>query len=162
MHDSNNRYIPELPMKWYKFLIYFYLWYLMVSAVISIFQYVASDLFGSLSMAIIDSAGIPELNAVFAVVCVAEIGIVILLFKTWQALSNSRRIGPKLFYLYILLNTVINVGSRIAVVALVSAKKPVPVSGWLPYVIIQIIVSVVFYICNKVYFDNRKDYFDFD
>ncbi len=162
MSDAENRYIPELPMKWYHFLINFYLWYLMFCCMISIFSFLTENMYGGITIMILDSYQIPGMDVINVIACLGNAGLLFLLLKTRSALSNNRRIGPKLLYLYYLLVTVLNVGIDIAIVVLAASKYEINYVNLICDQCLTIFINWVIYICNKVYFDNRKDYFDFN
>lgn len=134
--------MSEMPMKWYKFLIYFYLFYSAISSFVNGVSYFI------LADSVTDAAFI------YMACGLALIVNGVLMIITRQMLARKRSKGPGMFILTTFIGAVVTVVGSLAG-SMVENEMGV---GLLTAIIIVILYGI-YMIVNKIYFDKRKDVF---
>ena len=148
---------PDMPMKWYKFLIYFALF---AGAVINgiagilyltgkIYDFAAGDGASALMYMFFGS-----LRIVDVIYGIALIGLAIIAVMTRQKLAGYSADGPKMLMTYYVLSTAVSVVYAL-LASIVTGQNFFSGS-----VLLSIIVSIVMIFLNKVYFEKRAHLFN--
>ncbi len=152
-----------LPMKWYKFLIYFALFASAILSFISGLDCLTGNLFGAFGWtadeAYAEFEGLKTLFTVSGIVSIMYAGY---LLVTRYCLAKKMKTGPKLIMLMYVINTVINVVLSIASAYLVvlNTGKTWQEAGFSVIgLITDIAMGALLVYLNKVYFDKRSALF---
>lgn len=147
---------PDIPMNWYKFLIWIALW---ISAAVNIlfgFQYITG---GAQTEEML--AAFPILSTIDLLYGVLTVGMGVLALYTRFALANYKRNAPTLvvvFYTYGLAISLIYNCLNIAVTS--STIDQVTLIITLMSLGTSVIFNIVLILCNHVYFKKRKAFFN--
>ena len=136
---------PALPMKWFKFLIYFALW---AGGIINIFGGIGNLFSGSLfiELAIIDKA-----------VALATIALGVFTIYTRFRLAKFYKNGPQLLTFVYAGSIIITFVSQIATMTVLGGFKGIFIS--IVPSIISIIINCIMIGANNVYFQKRAHLF---
>ncbi len=152
-----------LPMKWYKFLIYFALFASAILSFISGLDCLTGNLFGAFGWtadeAYAEFEGLKTLFTVSGIVSIMYAGY---LLVTRYCLAKKMKIGPKLIMMMYVINTVINVVLSIASAYLIvlNTGKTWHEAGFSVIgLITDIAMGALLVYLNKVYFDKRSALF---
>jgi hypothetical protein len=148
--------LRELPMRWYKFLIYVALWF---SAAVNILG--ALPYFTGTSQTEEMLAQFPILSTIDLFYGVLTLGMGALALYTRFALAGYKKTAPRLVvgvYAYCL---VISRGYSAAVIAITSSVyEPVELIITGMSVCTSVIINAALVICNHIYFKKRKRLFN--
>lgn len=157
MSDSTIRSnLRELPMNWYKFLIYVALWF---SAAVNILG--AVPYFTGTSQAEEILTQFPVLSTVDLFYGVLTLGMGVLAVMTRFALAGYKKSAPKLvvgLYTYGLVISLAYNGIVLAITS--SAYDTVNMIITVMSVVTSLIINVAMVICNHIYFKKRKHLFN--
>ena len=128
-------YAPALPMKWYKFLIYFLLWFSGVVNIIGSFGYFGAGFLGTL----------------YGLVCIAAGALAI---YTRYRLAQYRADGPMCLYALYAIQ-----GGSSLLYAILFAIFYYPNAGLFGNAVGSIIGSGVMIVLNRIYFQKRASLF---
>lgn len=152
-----------LPMKWYKFLIYFALFASAVLSFISGLDCLTGNLFSFFGTSANEAyAKYDGLNQLLMVSGIVSIAYACLLLATRFCLAKRMKIGPKILLAAYAVNIVINVVSEIVTAYLIAsqtgqtlAQSGLSVMG----LVIDTAVGIAVIVANKVYFEKRSALF---
>ncbi len=147
---------PDLPMNWYKFLIWIALWINAAANIMAGVQYIGS------------SAQTEEILAAFPLIRTVELvygaltlGMGVLALITRFALANYKRIAPKLIVGLYVYGLVISLGYNAIVLGMTSSTyEPVDFIITGMSVGTSVILNLALIGCNYVYFKKRKRLFN--
>lgn len=154
---------PPLPMKWYKFLIYFAL---IASCVLNVVgaiitftsgRYTVGSLTGERAKTLMYAAA-PGLKGADIFYGIAQIVAAGLVFAAWFFLFKKKKNGPTCLYVTYAFNAAISVIWSIWVYAVAKDVLANPESTILSG-IVTAVISVVMIIVNVIYFNKRKEIF---
>ena len=146
---------PELPMNWYKFLIYFFLW---VSAAVNIMSGVQYILGGQTEEML---EAFPILSTIDLFYGVLTLGMGALALLTRFALANYRKNAPALTVGLFTYGLVISLGYNALVLSLTSsAYDPVDLIITGMSVGASIMLNLALIVCNHLYFKKRRRLFN--
>ena len=146
---------PDMPMAWYKFLIYFALFAGAVINAISGIMYLTGSIYES-------TAGVPaslvyvfygSLKIVDVIYGIAAIGLAVIAVLTRMKLAAYSADGPKLVLALYALGVIVSVVYAL-LVSMITKQN-----GFTGSVLISIVVSVIMIFANKAYFDKRAHLF---
>ncbi|MBO5701787.1 MAG: hypothetical protein J6S71_05060 [Clostridia bacterium] len=147
---------PDLPMNWYKFLIWIALW---ISAAVNIMfgvQYISG---GAQTEEML--AAFPILSTIDLFYGVLTVGMGVLALFTRFALANYKKNAPKLIVGLYAYGLVISLGYNAVVLGITSsAYEPVDLIITMMSVGTSVIINAIFVGCNYVYFKKRKRLFN--
>lgn len=141
-----------LPMKWFKFLIYFALWFGGIMNILGAFTYFTGSIY--------ESAGVPAaivylaypslktINIIYGLICFAT-GV--LAIYTRFRLAAYAENGPKLLYLVYAITAI---ASLLYIV--LNGSVIDDFSTVMPTAIANIVVSVLMIVLNRIYFNKRS------
>ncbi len=141
-----------MPMKWFKFLIYFSLFASAATNFINAFPYFTGSMYGEdAEMIYIFFPEIQVLNIITGIIslCIAALAI----FTRFQ-LAGFKKNGPNLISVLYVITIVVNVGYIVALGAILGFDKLAPNNFVSLFAVI--ITSVVMIIVNRIYFNKRK------
>lgn len=144
----------ELGMKWYKFLIYFALFAGAVLNAINGIQLISGNAYGEKSdFYYAFFKGLRVGDAIIGIIC-----IVLAVFAIYVRfrLAQYRADGPKLILLFYAAVTVLNILTLVFALIIIPSNY----RGDMTSSIITIVVNIVMFIANKVYFDKRGHLFN--
>ena len=149
---------PQLPMKWYKFLIYFSLFAAAVINIISGLAAITGGQYGVDTELIYKN--VPGLQTIDVLYGIALIGMGILALVTRSQLKNFRVNGPKL------VSVLYGAGGAVSLIYVIAVSTAMQNSllgsfynpDYSSY-IVNLITTVVVLICNIIYFNKRKHLF---
>lgn len=148
--------IRELPMNWYKFLIYVALWF---SAAVNILG--ALPYFTGMSQTEEVLAQFPILSTVDLFYGVLTLGMGVLALMTRFALAGYKRNAPSLVVGLYAYGLVISLAYNAIVLAITaSAYDTVNMIITIMSVITTALINAAMVICNHIYFKKRKRYFN--
>ena len=146
---------PDLPMNWYKFLIYFFLW---VSAAVNIMSGVQYILGGQTEEML---EAFPILSTIDLFYGVLTLGMGALALFTRFALANYRKNAPALTVGLFTYGLVISLGYNALVLSLTSsAYDPVDLIITGMSVGASIMLNLALIVCNHLYFKKRRRLFN--
>lgn len=146
----------ELPMNWYKFLIYFALWISAAVNLMSAFTYITGRAQTEEVL-----AAFPALGAIDIGYGILTFGMAILALLTRYALANRKRHAPRLTVTLYTYGMVISAVYNIAVLCLThSSYEQVELIVTVMSVCTSLILNAVMIACNHVYFKKRKSMFN--
>lgn len=157
-------YVPERPMKWFKFLIYFSLFAGALVNLVMGFRLLSGGNYGSSYIADLVYGYFSGLKAIDIIVGILFIVVAgFMVFVRFQ-LAGFKANGPKLFLLLYAVNAAVSVIYSVGVIVVCKSSSmsyltDEVVSTVIASCVTQVIVSVVMIIVNKIYFDKRKDLF---
>ena len=146
---------PDLPMNWYKFLIYFFLW---VSAAVNIMSGVQYILGGQTEEML---EAFPILSTIDLFYGVLTLGMGALALFTRFALANYRKNAPALTVGLFTYGLVISLGYNALVLSLTSsAYDPVEliITGMSAGTLVMLNLALI--VCNHLYFKKRRRLFN--
>ncbi len=148
--------LRELPMRWYKFLIYVALWFSAAVNILGAIPYFAGT---SQSEEII--AQFPILSTIDLFYGVLTLGMGVLALYTRFALAGYKKTAPRLVVGLYAYGLVISLGYNAAVLAITSsAYAPVDLILTGMSVVTSLMINVAMVICNHIYFKKRKRLFN--
>ncbi len=148
--------LRELPMRWYKFLIYVALWF---SAAVNILG--ALPYFTGTSQTEEVLAQFPILSTIDLFYGVLTLGMGVLAIYTRFALANYKKTAPRLIVGLYAYGFVISLGYNAAVLAITSSVyAPVDFIITGMSVGTSAFINAAMVICNHIYFKKRKRYFN--
>ncbi len=152
-----------LPMKWYKFLIYFALFASAILSFISGLDCITGNLFSLFGLSANEAyAEFDGLKQLFTVSGIVSIAYACLLLVTRFCLAKKLKIGPKILLATYIINTIINIASEIVTANFIAShtgqtlsQSGLSVTG----IVIDLAVGIAVIYANKVYFDKRSELF---
>jgi len=148
--------LRELPMRWYKFLIYFFLWISAAVNIMSAYFYVTG---GAQTEEVL--AQFPILKTIDLFYGILTLGMGVLALFTRFALANYKRNAPKLIVGLYCYGFAISAVYNVAVLSLTSAiYEPVDFIIMGMSVGTSVIMNAVLIGCNYVYFKKRRRVFN--
>lgn len=161
---SEKTYQMALPMKWYKYLIYFGLIASAIVSFISGLDCLTGNLFSfyfgvSANEVYAEYEGLDKL---FMVTGAVSIIYALYQLATWFCLFKKMRIGPKLIVAMYAVNTVINMISEIVTASYVASYtgKTLFESGFsITASVFSLALGAALAYANKIYFDKRSALF---
>ena len=148
--------LRELPMRWYKFLIYVALWF---SAAVNILG--AIPYFTGTSQTEEVLAQFPILSTIDLFYGVLTLGMGVLAIYTRFALANYKKTAPRLIVGLYAYGFVISLGYNAAVLAITSSVyAPVDFIITGMSVGTSALINAAMVICNHIYFKKRKRLFN--
>lgn len=144
----------EIGMLWYKFQIYFMLFYDALTCVIS----GVVNLISSLSQGGIyaDYPILKPINFAFGVFAIA---VAALLIVTRFRLAKFKKNAPKMFYAALIAQSVLACGYEIACLIIVGLGGDFRLAASIGELFLKIDLTVFYVILNAIYFDRRKHLF---
>lgn len=162
IQDSNQsthyqaNYVPAMPMKWHKFLIYFALWLSALSAVGNALMFFNGSHYGSdlnREMVYMVFDNMKSLDSFMGIIFLALAAFALI---TRFALAGYKRTGPK----FILILYGANAAVTLLYPLLASSLTDLPFSDMVDTsTVTSIIVGVIMIFANKTYYDNRAHLF---
>ena len=147
---------PDLPMNWYKFLIWIALWVIAASNILSGVQYIGG---GSHTEEML--AQFPILSTVNLFYGVLTLGMGVLALITRFALAGYKKTAPKLTVGLFTYGLVISLGYNAIVLGMTSSTyEPVDLIITGMSVGVSVIFNLTLVICNHLYFKKRKRFFN--
>lgn len=148
MNDTHQ----EMPMNWYKFLIYFALFLGAVSNAFTGIRALTGAQYGdSSSLVYAYFSSLKTIDIIMGIACLA---LAVFAIIVRQRLAQMKSDGPKLLLVLYGANVVITV-VYILFVMMVVGSQVISLTDILP----SIVTSIVMIFINKKYFDNRKHLF---
>ena len=148
--------LREMPMLWYKFLIYFFLWVSAAANILSAYSYVSG---GAQTEEML--AAFPMLKTIDLVYGVLTLGMGVLALLARFALANYRKNAPALTVGLFSYGFVISLGYNAAVLSMTaSSYEPADLILTGLSVGTSVIMNVVMIACNYVYFKKRRRLFN--
>ncbi len=148
--------LRELPMNWYKFLIYVALWFSAVVNILGAIPYLAGN-----SQTEEMLAQFPVLSTVDLLYGVLTLGMGVLAVMTRFALARYKQNAPKLVVGLYAYGLVISLAYNGIVLAITSSLyEPVDLIITGMSVGTSVIINAAMVICNHIYFKKRKRYFN--
>lgn len=157
-NNMNNAYggynaQPQLPMNWFKFVIYFQLF---AACVLNVFTGIA-QLTGSLyeaqginaSFVYAFFPGLSAVDKIYGIICIA-LGVAAIIVR--QKLAKFCQDGPKFYLIYLAVTVVASIIYLVAVIAIVGEMETSTTIG-------SLIGNGIMLVCNKIYFDKRAHLF---
>jgi predicted nucleic acid-binding Zn ribbon protein len=152
-----------LPMKWYKFLIYFGLFFVAITSLLSGLGCLTGSIFSYFGV----TAEEIYAKAEVAKQLLSAVGAVYILHAVYAAatricLAKKMKIGPKLMICLYIINTVISIAMSIttAYVTVLNTGKSWHEAGFSVIgIIMDIAMGALLVYLNKVYFDRRSQLF---
>lgn len=144
---------PELPMKWFKFLIYFALFFGAIANIATGANTLTGKIYPNPDAVYSTYSGLQAIDIYMGVACfvLAAMGII-----TRFRLSGYRKDGPSFLIALYILTAVLNVLYVVAIVLFTSLSfNDLNTTT----VITSVITSAIMVVCNKTYFDKRKALF---
>ena len=141
----------DLPMNWYKFLIYVALFLGAIANVFTGFQMLTGGHYEGMSSWVY--LYYPSLKTLDMVIGIASIGLAVFAIVVRQKLANYQSDGPKMLMILYVGSVLISVIYLIMVMGIVGGD--IDSSTMIP----SLAVSVVMIIVNKIYFDKRQHLF---
>ncbi len=152
-----------LPMKWYKFLIYFGLIASAILSFISGLDCLTGNLFSGFGMSADEAYarfdGLKQLYTVFGVV---NIMYALYLLATRFCLAKKMKIGPKLLIAMYIILLILNISSEIVGANFVASHtgQTLTQSGLsIMGIVVELAVGIAMIYANKIYFDKRSALF---
>ena len=147
---------PDLPMNWYKFLIWVALWINAAVNIMSGIQYIRG---GAQTEEML--AAFPVLKTFDLFYGVLTVGMGVLALFTRFALANYRKNGPLLIVGLYTYGLVISLGYNAVVLGITaSTYDPVELIITGMSVGISVIINAALIVCNHLYFKKRKRLFN--
>lgn len=147
---------PDLPMNWYKFLIWAALWIYAATNIMYGVRYI-----GGMDRTEEMLEAFPILATIDLFYGVLTIGMGVLALLTRFALANYKKNAPSLIVGFYVYGLVISLGYNIVVLSLTSsAYEPVNLMITMMSVATSVIINAVMIGCNYVYFKKRKRLFN--
>lgn len=149
---------PELPMKWFKFVIYFQLFLNCFSNVVSALSAFTGSQYGTEAQAVYNV--IPSLKIVDVIYAIALIGLAVFAIVARSHLKNFRVNGPKFYHILLVAQVLVSVVYLVAVNSVVS--NSIIGNSYSPdytSVITSFISTGIMLLCNIKYFNKRKHLF---
>ncbi len=148
--------LHDLPMNWYKFLIWIALWISAAANILGAASYFNGSIHGEELL-----AQFPVLSMIDMAYGVLTLGMGVLALFTRFALANYKSTGPKLIVGLYAYGLVISLVYNIAdLVITASAYDKVTVIITIMSVIVSTAISAAMVGCNYVYFKKRKGLFN--
>ena len=148
--------LRELPMRWYKFLIYVALWF---SAAVNILG--AIPYFTGTSQTEEMLSQFPILGSIDLFYGVLTLGMGVLAVYTRFALAGYKKNAPALIVGLYAYGLVISLGYNVAVIAITqSAYSQVDGIIMVMSIATSAIINVAMVVCNHIYFKKRKSLFN--
>lgn len=148
--------LSELPMRWYKFLIYFSLWISAATNIMYGVRYI-----GGMEQTEEMIAQFPMLKTVDLFYGILTLGMGVLALFTRFALANYKKSAPKLIVGLYTYGFVISLVYNVVVLALTSSiYEPVDFIITGMSVGTSFIMNIAMIACNYVYFKKRKRLFN--
>lgn len=144
---------PELPMKWFEFVIYIQLFLnagFMLLNVLNLASGVAYTKQGIKAEEVYSMyPQLSTLDKLFEIMCLA---LIVLAIVVRQRLAKYKKDGPNMYLIFILVQIFVGEIYNAALYIIVQNLNFTPVIG-------QIVGLVILFTANKVYFDKRKSLF---
>lgn len=148
--------LRELPMRWYKFLIYVALWFSAAVNILGAIPYLTGT-----SQTEEMLAQFPVLGTIDLFYGVLTLGMGALAIFTRFALAGYKKNAPSLIVGLYAYGLVISLGYNVAVITITSAVyDPVDLIITGMSVVTAVAVNAAMVICNYVYFKKRKRLFN--
>lgn len=138
-------------MKWYKFVVYFQLFFSSFISVVSGIQYFTGSQYGSSAYMVYRYYGglkILDITMGILFICIAVFAI-----YTRQLLRHYKKQGPTLYLTFLAGNTIVNLAYMLIASAIVGTNQ------FNLLMVLYMIVLIVLIGLNSVYFQKRKSLF---
>lgn len=150
--------VPDMPMKWYKFVIYFQLFASCVLNVISAISTMTGGMYMGMAEEIYSYA--PAIRFVDIVYGVALICLGVYAIMTRTRLKNFCEDGPKKYLMLLLLNGAVSAGYTIVTIIVMTSSALGPYyEADYTGIVSSIASAAILYFCNKTYFNKRAHLF---
>ena len=148
--DAYSYSAPDMPMKWYKFLIYFALWAGMVMNAVYGVQYLTGMIYeGNAEWVYLVY---PELQAYDMIYAVALLGLAVFGFITRKKLAEYRADAPQFLKILYIASAAVGL---IYIVLLSTVVGGIDMTS----AISSLITSVIMVVANHTYFEKRSHLF---
>ena len=145
----------QLPMKWWKFLVYFALFASAVVSILNGIAYMTGSQYGGYGSLVYEFYGssLKVLDVIYGLICIC---IAIWAILTRQSLYGFKQNGPKMLLILYVLNPVVTILYIVlaTVVTGISTGDLVNASAS-----VSVVVPIIMVIVNKIYFDKRASMF---
>lgn len=155
---NNNPLTPDMPMKWFKFVIYFQLFANCVLNALSAIGYLTGSVYGELIDQVYGYAG--GLKGLDIFMGLAMLATAAAAIYVRMRLAKFCTNGPKLYLIFLGVNAGLTVIYTVAQNVIVSSSALAPY--WQPdytSVVSSVTTTVVMLICNITYFKKRSHLF---
>jgi hypothetical protein len=149
---------PELPMKWFKFVIYVQLFLSCFSNAVSALSAFTGSQYGTEAQAVY--IVIPTLKIVDVIYAIALIGLAVFALIARSNLKNFRVNGPKFYHILLVAQVAVSVIYLVAANSVIS--NSIIGNSYSPdytSVISSFITTGIMLLCNIKYFNKRKHLF---
>ena len=150
---------PEMPMKWYKFVIFFQLFAMAVLNFISGLSAFMGGQYAGLADTVYEA--FPSMLPVDVIYGSAVMALAVFALVVRSRLANWKSSGPKLYLILLSLNLLVSLAYSIAAAMIISgSNQSADYSLDYTSVISSTVTSVILIFCNGVYFKQRAHLFD--
>lgn len=140
----------EIPMKWYKFVIYFQLWFTLLSGVTNGLSMLTGSCYDGMAESLYETyAGLPYIDRSYGMILM---GWGIFAVYVRQHLAKYMADGPKLYLLLLAINPVSALVYNLIAGAIVGGLDVMSLA-------ISVIVNVIIIELNHIYFQKRQHLF---
>lgn len=166
---------PDLPMKWYKFVIWVQLFLAALYALSNAVRFLTGTTFGNKTDLYYEMLnGLRATDIVFGLMYV---GVIVLAIYVRQQLAGFKKGAPEHYLRFIIIANAVGIAYAFAIIVIVvttltdaipglsfsdvigmMADDPDVQSGFIQLVV-PLIVLIVMYVLNKIYFDKRAHLF---
>ena len=155
--NQTNAFVPAekpLPMKWYKWLIYFVTWASAVVSIANAGNLISGNIYGELAEKVYST--FPSLKSIDIFAGICYIVIAALAIYTRFRLSGFKKNAPTMVLVLYAANAVLNL---IYIIAASSAVSGHDITLDYSSYGASLAVTVIVIICNYIYFNKRKHLF---
>lgn len=151
---------PEMPMKWYKFVIFFQLFAMAVLHFISGLSALIGGHYQGMADTVYEM--LPQMLPVDVIYGLVLIGIAAFALVVRSKLANWKACGPRMYLILLSVNVVASLAYTIIVAAVLSGSELAASYTLNDYtsLISGTVTSVIMIVCNVVYFKKRAHLFE--